>query len=254
VTMNAYSKDFYDAQADGSLYAAGVIVPLLLKHYRPQTVLDVGCGMGAWLKVFRDHGVSDFIGLDGPYIDQSKLFVPVDHFEACDLTAPQTLGRNFDLVCCLEVAEHLSPSAGPALIDYLVDHAPVVLFSAAIPGQPGTNHINCQWQSYWARLFGQRGYSAYDFIRPVIYQRPDIDFWYRQNIVVYACKGISGPPSAASAFDLDRVSPELLHELLAPPKSARLALEDMKRAAGVVYRAATKRISNLCRNFETFGR
>src|ERR1700730_5552918 len=148
MVTEAYSKQFYDAQVDGALYAAGLIVPLLVESYRPQSVLDVGCGMGAWLKIFSEQGVSDYLGLDGAYVDRSKLYIPIQHFEACDLKNPPTLNRKFDLACCLEVAEHLAPESAPALIDYLVTQAPVVLFSAAIPGQPGTNHVNCQWQSY----------------------------------------------------------------------------------------------------------
>jgi hypothetical protein len=169
--------------------------------------------------------------------------VPPQHFKPCDLRKPPKLKKTFDLACSLEVAEHLPADLAPVFIDYLVQQAPVVLFSAAIPGQLGSDHVNCQWQSWWARLFADRGYAAYDFIRPQIQDRKDIDYWYRQNILVYAAKGILGEPAELSSFELNRVCPELMEELLAPPKSARLAIGDMKRSASVVYRAAMRRFT-----------
>jgi hypothetical protein len=50
----------------------------------------------------------------------------------------------------LEVAEHLQPKRSASFVADLVALAPAVLFSAAIPGQPGTDHINPRWQDEWA--------------------------------------------------------------------------------------------------------
>jgi SAM-dependent methyltransferase len=243
MTTENYDKAFYNAQVEGALFSARQIVPILRRHYSFNSVVDVGCGMGAWLKAFQDEGVSQFLGLDGRYIDQSALLVPPQHFKPCDLENPPKLKKTFDLACSLEVAEHLPPAFAPEFVNYLVQQAPVVLFSAAIPGQSGTHHVNCQWQSWWAKLFADRGYAAYDFIRPLIQDRKDIEYWYRQNILVYAAKGVLGEPAELSPFALDHVCPELMEELLAPPKSARLAIDDMKRSASVVYRAAVRRLT-----------
>jgi hypothetical protein len=69
-----------------------------------------------------------------------------------------------DLAICLEVAEHLSADRGQSLIEDLCALAHVVLFSAAVPRQGGTKHINERWQSYWAAQFRERGYTAYDVV------------------------------------------------------------------------------------------
>jgi hypothetical protein len=95
------------------------------------------------------------------------------------------VGR-FDLAVCLEVAEHLPASSAEAFVKFLTGLAPVVLFSAAIPGQGGTNHINEQFLSYWVKLFSQSGYHPLDVIRPIIWNDERVPFWYRQNIILFA--------------------------------------------------------------------
>jgi len=91
---------------------------------------------------------------------------------------------------CLEVAEHLSPLRADPFIGTLTELAPAVLFSAAIPGQGGTSHLNERWQSYWAGLFASRGYVAIDAIRPRVRGLEDIDWWYRQNTILYVQPGL----------------------------------------------------------------
>jgi hypothetical protein len=81
----------------------------------------------------------------------------------------------------LEVAEHLPPDRSNSFIAELTALAPVALFSAAIPQQGGTDHINERWQSYWAGLFKKRGFSPLDVIRPAVWENDAVERWYRQN-------------------------------------------------------------------------
>ena len=70
---------------------------------------------------------------------------------------PLRIGRRFDLVNCLEVAEHLDASRADSFVDDLCALGDVVVFSAAIPGQGGTHHVNEQFQSYWQERFRRNG-------------------------------------------------------------------------------------------------
>jgi hypothetical protein len=88
------------------------------------------------------------------------------------------LDRKYDLAICLEVAEHLPVSSAGTLVDSITRASDLILFSAAIPLQTGTHHINEQWQDYWAALFDQRGFVASDIVRPAIWGRPDVRWWY----------------------------------------------------------------------------
>jgi SAM-dependent methyltransferase len=180
-----YSPAFFESITDGSLRSAEIIVPLLVSTIRPASVIDVGCGDGAWLHVFERHGVVDVCGVDGSYVPSSQLRISEHAFRAADLSHAFRLERRFDLALSLEVGEHLPVASAPEFIDSLVRLASVVVFSAAIPGQGGTNHVNEQWQGYWAALFEERGYCPIDCIRPFVWNHPDVELWYAQNCLVY---------------------------------------------------------------------
>jgi SAM-dependent methyltransferase len=180
-----YGRAFFEKQRGGSRGSADVVVPLLQRWLRPKSVLDVGCGVGTWLAVWRANGVADAVGVDGEHVDRSLLQVPEPSFLARDLTRPFDLGRTFDLVTSLEVAEHLPPSAADTLVASLVRHGDVVLFSAAIPGQGGDGHVNEEWPEAWARRFARHGFRWADPLRPILWNDPRVESWYAQNALLY---------------------------------------------------------------------
>ena len=61
----------------------------------------------------------------------------------------------------------------------------VILFSAAVLGQGGTNHVNEQMPSYWAKKFLRLGYVGIDCIRPEVWENYKVQVWYRQNTLMY---------------------------------------------------------------------
>jgi len=180
----------YDAQFLGygrlvATRSAQVIIPILMDALRPSSVLDFGCGRGAWLEVWKNAGVSEVLGLDGDYVDRNDLAVDLSEFSAQDLGSTIALGRQFDLVETLEVAEHLPEPRARDFVADLCRHGDVVLFGAAPPGQGGEFHINEQPYSYWRALFAELGYEAFDFVRPRIAGRQEVAPWYRYNTLLY---------------------------------------------------------------------
>jgi SAM-dependent methyltransferase len=184
--MTRYTADFFRKQRDGSRRSAAAIVPMVLDLVQPHSVVDVGCGVGVWLAVFRKHGVQDVWGVDGAYVDRALLEIPPERFQAADLHAPIRLGRRFDLVVSVEVAEHLPPECAAAFVQSLVALGPVVLFSAAIPRQGGVDHVNEQWPEYWAQRFREHGFVAIDGVRPRVWHDESVEWWYAQNTLLYA--------------------------------------------------------------------
>lgn len=166
--------------------AAEVVVPIILEQFTVKSVLDVGCGLGTWLKVFQDaFNINDILGLDGAYLDKSKLAIESAFFKEIDLKKPFDLKREYDLVISLEVAEHLPEHAAVGFVESLCKHGDTIIFSAAIPAQGGQNHINEQWPDYWESLFLSNGFVQSDVLRPLIWNNSAIEVWYRQNIFVY---------------------------------------------------------------------
>ena len=167
--------------------SARSILPLVFDFLHPQSIVDVGCGLGTWLAVAEELGVSDYVGVDG-FTGEGELLIPESSFVRRDLTEPLSLGRTFDLAICLEVAEHLPEVAAMTLVRSLVQLSSVILFSAAIPGQGGVNHINEQWPNYWADLFAKEDYQPADQIRRKVWNNPEVAWWYSQNVVLYVSR------------------------------------------------------------------
>ena len=183
--MQPYTKEFYNSHKYGTRRSAEVIVPLVLTLVKPQSVIDVGCGVGTWLSVFKKFGIEDIFGIDGEHLDRSLLEIASEHFLPLDLTQPIQIDRQFDLVVSLEVAEHLPHSCAENFIKSLTTLGPVILFSAAIPHQGGTHHVNEQWPEYWAKYFQTRGYAVIDCIRNKIWSNNKVEYWYAQNTLLF---------------------------------------------------------------------
>ncbi len=181
-----YDSGFFRKQSVGSRRSAEFVLPLILERIQVASALDVGCGVGSWLSVLCDAGVEDVIGVDGPWVDRSELMIPDSCFYSHDLTTPLDLGRSFDLVLSLEVAEHLPLDAADTFVESLARHGDLLLFSAAVPTQGGLNHVNCQWQSWWLERFAGYGFRLFDFVRPLVWSERRVKDYYRQNSMVLA--------------------------------------------------------------------
>ena len=173
-------------QQDIRRASAARILGLLFDHVSPVSVVDFGCGLGTWLQAARDLGVPDVHGVEGAWLEKTLLAIEPERVTIADLEAPIDLGRRFDLVVSIEVAEHLSPAAADPFINTLTRHADLILFSAAIPHQGGRHHVNERWPTYWNARFETRGYIALDFIRAQVWQDKTVLWWLRQNVLVYA--------------------------------------------------------------------
>jgi SAM-dependent methyltransferase len=187
---NPYSENYYKRIGAGAESAAAVVAPLIVDLVQPNSVVDVGCGLGQWLKTFQRLGVERVLGIEGAHIQRSKLMIPDDQCVTHDLREPLHLAGRFDLVLSLEVAEHLPPRCAATFVSSLVSLGPIVLFSAAIPFQGGNCHLNEQWPQYWAALFRDRGYVAVDVMRPLLWVNESVPAYYAQNMFLYVEKNV----------------------------------------------------------------
>ncbi|MEI6790924.1 MAG: methyltransferase domain-containing protein [Myxococcaceae bacterium] len=187
--MQKYTRNFYSGISRDGDKSAEVTVPLILSLYKPQSIIDVGCGPGNWLRAFHQAGIQDYKGIDGEWFRKEQLVIPPDNFSSVDLSRAFSFERNYDLALSLEVAEHLPESSADTFIKCLCQLAPAVIFSAAIPGQGGTLHLNEQWSDYWVRKFAANNFQAFDSLRPLLWSNPSVQAHYAQNILVFVRKG-----------------------------------------------------------------
>lgn len=208
-----YSHAFYAELSMTARRSAREIVPLVLELVRPRSVVDVGCGTGAWLAAFQEYGVPDVLGIDRAHVPPELLEVPARCFLVRDLARPLHLERRFNLVLALEVAEHLPPSCAGAFVESLAGLGPLVLFSAAIPFQGGLHHMNEQWPEYWAALFAAQGFVPIDCIRPRVWENARVQWWYAQNTLLYARREmLASNPALRCAYEASASQPlNLVH-------------------------------------------
>lgn len=111
---------------------------------KPKTLLDLGCGQGDMVKLAARLGVAA-IGVDisppigGPFLQH-------------DLREPLDLGKKFDMILCIEVAEHLPEVSAMTICDTIARHGKHdthLIFSAATPGQGGDSHENLKLPIWW---------------------------------------------------------------------------------------------------------
>jgi SAM-dependent methyltransferase len=245
VSEDLYGSSFQEGHSSGSSRSATRVVPLVKELVEPTSVLDVGCGVGTWLAAWIEVGVSDVVGIDGDYVDRDTLKIPSNKYLAYNLEEPLDLGRRFDLVMSLEVAEHLRPHVARSFVESLVRHGDTILFSAAIPGQGGTGHVNEQWPSYWADLFAEHDYQPINALRGALWDVHDVEPWYRQNCLLFVNGTIR--ETLANQWPLNSlnvVHPEIFIGIAT--KSIRKQMEERLRASPIVV--PVRRIKRLIRD------
>ena len=186
--MPNYDNEFFKYVNSGAIQSAKILLPEIQKQLKIQSVLDVGCGQGGWLKVWKELGCETTCGIDGDYVIRDQLLIEPSEFIATDLSERFNLNQRFDLVQTLEVGEHLPSESSVHFVDSLVSHSDFILFSAAAKGQGGDHHVNEQDYEFWRQHFARHNYVAIDYLRPMLKNDKRIEPWYRYNAFLYVSK------------------------------------------------------------------
>jgi len=109
-----------------------------------------------------------------------------------DVAEDRRAGRVYDLTLCLEYAQRVAPGSSDALVRWLCERSLRVVFSAALPRQPGPSHINCRSQHDWIELFEACGFACLDAFRPVLWQAPHVEPAIRQNSFLMVRRDLRG--------------------------------------------------------------
>lgn len=184
-----YDNKFYRLQAECNISSAQEIVPIVLDIIKDQdkddiSVIDLGCGSGNWLKVFKDYNCR-VKGVDGGNIPGDVLLIDKDEFVKHDFRTRYSDNAKYSLAISLECGEHIPEQNADELVETLTELSDIVMFSAAIPHQRGKGHINEQYATYWIKLFDKYDYQVLDVIRPRIWNNNKVRPFYAQNIFLY---------------------------------------------------------------------
>lgn len=232
-----------------NLSSAEIIVPLLIKYINPKSVLDIGCATGIWLSQFKKVGIK-VKGIDGEWVHNYKKFISEDEVQYYDFESEKKIiiHEKYDLVLCLEMAEHVSAGKADYLVDVLTSTSDVIYFSAATPNSGGQHHINERWQSFWRAKFKKRGYVLIDAIRPEIYTNKKVCYFYAQESFIYINeKKLDKYPilekMICDKILIDIVHPELfLNQIIKPSHEWNYLLNMQKKLLISMFKKFTKKL------------
>jgi hypothetical protein len=154
---------------------------------------DVGAGSGAFAAEVIRRGRS---AAACEHARSGRLYARMQHVSSrsFDLRKdpPARLDGPFDLAYSFEVAEHCPPQLGDRLVEFLALTAPLVVFTAARPGQGGLGHVNEQEPPYWIERFATNGMGCradlVEQLRAAMGRGPhgDPSPWFSENLTVFA--------------------------------------------------------------------
>ena len=188
-----YNDNFYNKLHKNYNYqSAKIILPIIFEYYKPNSIIDIGCGVGTWLRASLELGIEDIMGIDCNTIPEEELLIPRKYIQIDNLETHKNINnKKYDMVISLEVAEHLEQSASEHFVDTLVSYGNIILFSAAIPHQVGINHINCHPPKFWFDLFKKHNYICFDFRDKLMNIHDDyLAPQYPQNTLLYVHKDL----------------------------------------------------------------
>lgn len=212
-----YDKLYYQKHEKGSYYSAISILEFILSFYNFNSLVDLGCGMGTWCKAASDLGVKYILGIDQHEYEQEYMLIDDRNYMKFDLKNELDNYGKFDIAVSVEVAEHIDSAYVNTFIRNVCSQSNIVLFSAALPFQGGTGHINEKKCSFWKQQFNKYGYEIIDCIRPHFWDNSKLEIWYRNNCVLFVKNHVYSQFIRKIPNDiqpLDIIHPEMLERIL----------------------------------------
>lgn len=182
-----YDKDFFDKNLEWNIPIAEKMTEMIIKHFNPQSVVDVGCGNAEFFAQFQKKNIN-IKGYEGSRHAINNSLVDREFVESFDLRNRIFSDKKYDLALCLEVAEHIEKKCSQTLVDSLTGLSDWVIFTTAKPGQGGHFHINEQPENFWIEKFQAQGFAYQAKISQAIKEQAkenNILSWYSDNFMVF---------------------------------------------------------------------
>ena len=205
--MNKYSPYFYDSVSSRAQKTAIITSDIVSRLLTPQSMVDIGSGLGIWSKVFLSAfpSMTNLVAIDlerhKSRILDSLEEIPAFNFLERNLESVEGLpDSHYDLAICVEVLEHVSPKAAQNIFDEFSKKCSFIVFGAAIKGQGGTHHINEQSFEFWTNEMLRRGLIPVDVFRPQLLRDKQVPGYYKYNMILWFNPNLASSDNNGSNF------------------------------------------------------
>jgi hypothetical protein len=153
-----YTRDFHKSIENDEHPQAVRLADYIANYLTPSTFLDFGCSTGLYMKEVQT--VLPTIPTVGFEFSQDAVDCALcKNIYQTDLTEDVHIVKNPNtLGLCLEVLEHIEDIHWKQVLTNMTHSCDKLIFSAAVPGQGGTGHINCRPKIDWIKRFHELGW------------------------------------------------------------------------------------------------
>jgi SAM-dependent methyltransferase len=128
----------------------------IVRDLHPASVLDAGCAMGFLVEALHRRGIEAW-GIDISEYAISKVDESVA--ERCRVASIlDPLPQRFDLICCIEVLEHLRPEDADPAIANLCRSTDRILLSTSPEDFGEATHLNVRPPEAWTAALAREGF------------------------------------------------------------------------------------------------
>lgn len=162
-------------------------VDVILEFFKPNSVVDFGCGPGVYLKEFEKKGIK-ILGIDGSIYAKNNSVINKEKIIIKDFRKEINLNKKFDMAICFEVAEHMEKKFSNMLVKNITKCMDIIIFTAAKIGQGGMDHINEQTPEFWMNIFNKNGFRFEKKISEEMKKRmkeKNVVWWIPENLMVF---------------------------------------------------------------------
>lgn len=182
-----YSDKFFRENVKISGDNSKECVDVILEFFKPNSVVDFGCGPGVYLKEFEERGIK-ILGIDGSIYSKNNSVIDKAKIIIKDFRKEINLNKKFDMAICFEVAEHMEKKFSGMLVKNITQCGDIIIFTAAKIGQGGMDHINEQNPEFWINIFNENGFIFKKKISEEMKKRmreKNVVWWIPENLMVF---------------------------------------------------------------------
>ena len=183
--MSINSHGFWEGTEVSSQHyndiSLGVALTEFFNNEKATSVVDLGCGMGYYVKIFKENNINAS-GFDGnpntPELTNGMCNI-------LDLSNPIKFDKPYNWVMSLEVGEHLPKKYEDIFISNLhMNNESGIVLSWAVKGQPGDGHVNCQNNDYIKNKICSLGYTNDSDAENILRSKSSL-WWFKNTIMVF---------------------------------------------------------------------